>query len=158
MFVDQTIFADDPKRKGNCVAACVATYLGIPLARVPHFIEDGIAWGDAVDADDLSAGSFPGGSVSQGNHWWAEWMGFMHGYGLYPCRLESVADALPEEVVFVSGPGSRGVGHQVLYRDGVLWHDPHPSRDGLLEITEVLAFRHHTGFDHSPAVNIGGAS
>ncbi|MFE6645683.1 hypothetical protein ACFVJS_03910 [Nocardioides sp. NPDC057772] len=31
MSVDQTIFVTDPKRKGNCVAACIATLLGIEL-------------------------------------------------------------------------------------------------------------------------------
>ena len=136
--VDQTIFVGDSKRLGNCVSACVATYLNVPLARVPHFIEDGIAWGDSAD-------------LSSGSHWWTLWMGYMYGFGLYAVELESPSDGLPGELLFVAGPSPRGVAHQVLYRDGVLFHDPHPSRAGVLSISEVLAFRPFAGFDHTPS-------
>lgn len=138
--VDQTILASDPSRKGNCVAACVASILGIPLDRVPHFIEFGIAYGDS---DDLA-------EVSHGNNWWAMMLGFLAGHGLWVVELEKVTDAEREECVLVAGMSPRGVVHQVIYRDGALWHDPHPSRDGVLDVREILAVRPLSGFDHSP--------
>ncbi len=36
-----------------------------------------------------------------------------------------------------SGPAARGFRHSVVYRAGVLAHDPHPSRVGLIEVDEV---------------------
>jgi hypothetical protein len=140
MKIDQTVFAEDPKRKGNCVAACVATWLGIPLADVPHFIEFGIAYGDADDHSDVSCG----------NNWWSMLLGFMAGKGWWPVELETVTSGEVGETLFVAGPSPRGVSHQVLYRDGRLWHDPHPSRAGVTDVTEVLAFRPLPDFDHSP--------
>jgi hypothetical protein len=137
---DQTIFVDDPKRLGNCVAACVATLLDIPLAEVPHFVEFGIAYGDSSDVHD----------VSSGNNWWSMLLGFMAAKGYWPVALESVTDGEDDEILFVAGKSPRGVSHQVLYRDGRLWHDPHPSRDGVLEVAEVLAWRPLPGFDHAP--------
>ena len=138
--VDQTILADDPKRKGNCVAACVATILGLPLAQVPHFIEFGIAYGDSEDVKE----------VSHGNNWWAMMLGFLAGRGLWVVELDTVTDADPDEFVLVAGMSPRGVVHQVVYREGRLWHDPHPSRAGVLDVREVLAVRTLPGFDHEP--------
>lgn len=138
--VDQTIFVNDPKRKGNCVAACVATFLGCSLDEVPHFIEFGIAYGDSEDVKDVSAG----------NNWWAMLLGFMAARGYWPVELESITHGEVGETLFVAGKSPRGVTHQVLYRHGRLWHDPHPSRDGVLDVAEVLAFRSLPGFDHAP--------
>lgn len=134
--VDQTILATDPKRPGNCLPACVASYLRIPLGRVPHFIEE-----DTEATTDGSEG---------GTGWWFMLLGFMAGFGLWPVMLTSPDDGEPGEVLFVAGPSPRGVFHQVLYRDGVLWHDPHPSKDGITEVREVLAWR-PTLHDHTPS-------
>lgn len=134
--VDQTIFASDPKRVGNCVSACVASYLGLDLEDVPHFVELG---------SDLA------GEGTDQQAWWWAFLGFMGGHGLWAYQFDSVDDEGigHGEIVFAAGPGPRGVAHQVLYRDGELWHDPHPSREGLLEVTEVLAFR-PVRHDHTP--------
>lgn len=140
MKIDQTILASDPKRKGNCVSACVATVLGVPLAEVPHFVEFGIAYGDAeVD------------QVSNGNAWWAMMLGYFAGKGYWITELDALADAEQGETLLVAGMSPRGVLHQVLYRDGHLWHDPHPSRDGVLDVREVLAVRPLDHFDHAPS-------
>lgn len=144
--VDQTILAGDPKRKGNCVAACVASILGLPLDRVPHFIEFGIHFGDSEDVKE----------VSHGSNWWAMMLGFLAGRGLWVVELDKVTDADPDEFVLVAGMSPRGVMHQVVYREGRLWHDPHPSRTGVLDVREVLAVRALPGFDHEPTR--GGAS
>jgi hypothetical protein len=140
--VDQTILATDPKRKGNCVAACVASLLGIPLTRVPHFIEFGIAFGDATEVEE----------VSHGNNWWAMVLGYLAGHGLWVVKLEEVTEADRDEFVLVAGMSPRGVMHQVIYRSGQLWHDPHPSRAGVLDVREVLVVRPlpDVGFDHAP--------
>lgn len=134
--VTQTILASDPKRQGNCVAACVATFLGIELEQVPHFIEFGAGWNGKEDR------------VA----WFAMLCGFMAARGLWITELDSLSDAAAGEVVFVAGPSCRGVTHQVLYRDGDLWHDPHPSRAGVLEARHVEAWRPlpAAGFDHTP--------
>ena len=146
MKVAQTIRADDPERLGNCVSACVATFLDIPLAQVPHFLEQGeFVHKEALGRQGLDP------EIPDVSCWWAWWCGFMAGHRLGPVRLENVTDAEPGEIVFVSGPTNRtALHHQVLYRDGELWHDPHPSRVGVLEITEVLAWRPIAGYDHAP--------
>lgn len=139
--IDQTILASDPVRMGNCVSACVATILGLPLEQVPHFVEYGLCLGDS--SEDV-------GGVSNGNAWWAMLLGFLYGHGYDLVELDSVDDAERGEHLLVAGMSSRGVLHQVVYRDGGLWHDPHPSRDGVLDVQEVLALRPLGGFDHSP--------
>lgn len=144
--IDQTIFAGDPTRKGNCVAACIATVVGAQLNEVPHFIEAGLELGDADE------------EVSSGNAWWAMMLGFLAGRGLWAYELDSPADAEPGELVLVAGPSPRGVLHQVIYRDGELWHDPHPSREGVLDVVEVLAVRPLSGFDHEPTPSTEGAT
>lgn len=135
--VDQTIFVTDPVRKGNCYAACLASFLGCDLHEVPHVVEMGIALGGE---DDKAA-------------WWAMALGFMFARGYWPERIPTLADAEPGELVFVGGPSPRGVAHQTLYRDGELWHDPHPSRAGLLSIEEddLVVWRPcPAGYDHKP--------
>lgn len=139
--VDQTILASDPVRKGNCVSACVATVLGVPLDQVPHFVEYGLALGDE-----------PEDRVSNGNAWWAMMLGYFYGAGYELVELDSAEAAERTEYLLVAGMSPRGVLHQVVYRDGTLWHDPHPSRDGVLDVQEVLAVRPLSGFDHAPSV------
>lgn len=129
VLVDQTILASDPKREGNCLSACVATWLGRPLEHVPHFIERGEGNGDA---------------------WWWMLIGYMAGHGWWPYELDSVDDD-PGQILFVMGMSPRGVCHQVLYRDGVLFHDPHPSRDGIIDVREVISWR-RADHDHSPTL------
>lgn len=135
--VTQTILHGSGPRPGNCFAACVATFLDLPIEQVPHIVELGI---HLNGEDDKMA-------------WWALTLGFMAGHGYWPTRLDSLADAEPGEVVFVGGPSPRGVEHAVLYRDGELWHDPHPSRAGLLSIDEddLIVWRTlpAAGFDHT---------
>lgn len=145
--VDQTIFVGDEKRKGNCVAACVASLFDLSLTEVPHFIDYGIALGDS---DDVHA-------VSSGDHWWAMMVGFLAAKGVWPVELGSLSDAEPDELLMVAGTSPRGVLHQVIYRGGELWHDPHPSRDGVLDVQEVLALRplgECGGFDHTPTESV----
>lgn len=79
-------------------------------------------------------------------------LGFLAGRGLWVVELDEVTDAERGEPVLVAGKSPRGVMHQVVYRDGRLWHDPHPSRDGVLDVQEVLAVRPlpGPGFDHAP--------
>lgn len=139
--VDQTILASDPKRKGNCVSACIASLVNEPIDRVPHFVEFGIHWGDGEDD-----------KVSNGNAWWAMMLGYLAGKGYWVTELDGLGDADPDEFLLVAGMSPRGVLHQVIYREGVLWHDPHPSRDGITDVREVLAVRPLDGFDHTPTV------
>lgn len=132
--VDQTILASDPKRRGNCVPACVATFLGIELDEVPHFLE---------------VGEFFGGEGDRA-FWWCHLVGFAAGRGFHVVVLDDLTEAEQDEVVFVSGMSDRGVMHQVLYRNGELWHDPHPAKTGVVDVREIEAWRPGR-FNHSPS-------
>lgn len=134
--VSQTIVADDPKRQGNCLSACVATAVGLSLDEVPHFIEFGIR----INGED--------DTVS----WWSMLLGFMAARGLWPLELDDPSDADPGEITFVMGMSPRGVCHQVIYRDGSLWHDPHPSGDGVIDVREVIVWR-PARHDHAPTLD-----
>ena len=153
MKIDQTILGDDPIRHGNCFAACVATALGKPLKDIPHFVEWGQQFhnGKVHDQDDADR-----------KHWWAMFLGYTFALGLMPEKRDTIDDSEPGEILFVAGLSPRGIMHQVLYRDGQLWHDPHPSRAGLASIDEDEIFSLRpvpdAGHDHDPTPQKEGAT
>jgi hypothetical protein len=109
--VDQTRFYVEGESAGNCMQAVLASILDLPLEAIPDFTEDVDQFWDSVN-------------------------NFLAGMGL---RISPVEEPLiPRDVYYlVAGMSSRGVMHQVIYRNGELAHDPHPSREGLLEKTDV---------------------
>lgn len=110
----QTIFGDG---KGNCFATCIACILDLPVEDVPNFCGD--YWSD------------DGEWFRQTNKWLAQ-HGLRYielGFGDWVFNYHGV----PDVDVIVSGPGPRGCDHAVIWRDGKLAHDPHPSGAGLVE-------------------------
>ncbi len=113
--VDQTKFGEP---EGNCVMACIASILHRPLSETPDLSgfakkENGPDWQDWHDAVDTYLFQF--------NLFHLD-MKFAEGYG-------------PAGYAMMSGPGKRGIDHCCVSYNGKLSHDPHPSRDGLIEIT-----------------------
>lgn len=140
--VTQTILHDkDPLRSGNCFAACVATALNRPLNTVPHFVE----WGQR-----MHNGKLRDEEDEDRKYWYTMFLGFCAGAGVWPVTLDELREADAEEIVFVAGMSPRGFRHQVLYKNGKMWHDPHPSRDGLTEPDEWFVLRPCPGHDHEP--------
>ncbi|MET7944358.1 hypothetical protein [Streptomyces sp. NPDC005302] len=110
--VTQSILHGDPDgRPGNCLQAAVASLLELPLQAVPHFLLLDDWWGTVVDF----------------------------------CRLHGVDvhEQSPDEPCaygMAFGFSERGVRHAVCWIDGRIAHDPHPSRRGLVTLTELIAF------------------
>ena len=100
--VDQTAYG---LHDGNCFNACVASILEVPIAHVPRF--SGTRWFAQFSqwlADRQLAASF----AKRGS------------YG-------------PPGYSIAGGPSLRFAGrmHACVALDGIVVHDPHPSRDGL---------------------------
>lgn len=106
-WIDQSIMHDPENGQyGNCMQACIASYLHRPLDDVPHFHHDGCAaevfW-DRVE----------------------DWLDNNNLALRYGKRVGTFS--------IVLGPSVRGTNHCVIMSgDHVIW-DPHPSRAGLIE-------------------------
>lgn len=113
--IDQTILAPP---NGDCLRACVASVFELALDEVPHFCGDHRAcWFEALRD-------------------WCRQRGF-NPMLIHPDVLRDD----PRGVCIVSGKSPRGDWlHSVVYRDGALAHDPHPSRAGVPSATDVLFF------------------
>jgi hypothetical protein len=64
--------------------------------------------------------------------------------GYYESHIESIDDWLSnnKDVPYVvRGVSARGIGHVVVYVNGEMIHDPHPSNAGLVEIDKEYAYR-----------------
>ena len=134
--IDQTRFhgEDGP---GNCYAACLASVLELSLEDVPWPAErDRESWGGS------------------GGYWEviSKWLTRRGLFVLEIERKSRTEEARPRDLFpiwtthalqdkplryIASGPGPRGVDHCCVYLDHELEHDPHPSREGLLEITSI---------------------
>ncbi|GAA4328474.1 hypothetical protein [Flaviaesturariibacter amylovorans] len=135
---------------GNCWATAIASILELPLSEVPNFEvwyewEDGLWWyltdrfllkkGMKLDTDHR----FRVFHMTE-----AEWECFGEAIDAkietpehyYRLRVE-----LKHEYYFVSGLSARGVSHVTIWKNGVMVHDPHPSRDGILELTRFEYIR-----------------
>lgn len=94
--------------KGNCLAAALASLLNRSLTEIPAFEENPQDWwpGDVLD-------------------WLTE-----EGYEVEVWS----ADLTPPGYVMAMGMSPRGIFHSVIFKDGELIHDPHPSNAGLLNV------------------------
>lgn len=109
--------------RGNCLAACVASLLEMPITEVPnvevfYHIDEPFYW----------------------EVLW-RWLG-SYGYQLgiddrFRCfhgddTKSEFKEVLKDEYYLVSGKSSRGFQHICIYKNGQLVHDPHPSKEGLM--------------------------
>ena len=114
--VMQTVFGS----RGNCMSACLASLLGLPIGQVPNFF-------DKSESDD---------------HWWElvrEWLK-EHGLGVITINYSQELMEKIGGVHIVAGLSARDVNHAVLYKDGKLFHDPHPDNTGVEPETWDLIF------------------
>ena len=122
--VMQTRFSNEEGTEhGNCFTACVASLLEVPIESVPDF-------------------------SSMGHRWFPTFYRFLdsHGYEFFGSgTIKSHGIKSLEEFkgvdgyVIVGGKSPRTYvkrGHAVIYKNGKLVHDPHPSGEGLLEVED----------------------
>lgn len=98
---------------GNCTTACLAS-----------------VFGGSIDEYDERIPFTP--------DWWNHVEAIFRERGYLVLQLSPI-DGHPSGVCFVSGLSPRGVRHLCVMQDGVIAHDPHPSRAGLTEITDYWA-------------------
>ena len=115
--VDQEFFYDKGE-VGDCVRAITASILEIDRNKVPHFVK-----------------------LKPDSDWYEDWYSFMIEHGIKPTMIWSPwknnKPPIPLRYYLASGPSSRGCNHIVIMYNGKVVHDPHPSRDGLLEIEAI---------------------
>jgi hypothetical protein len=111
--VDQTRFG---KPDGNCYAACIASILDRPLEE------------------------FDNRPVDFENEFTESWQAFMATKGYALVEVLAGQTLITRGLHYIaSGPSPRGpFDHAVVYRDGELVHDPHPSRDGVERVTWLI--------------------
>lgn len=103
--------------KGNCQSACIAMMLGLPLADVPDFAA---LYEDAADYR------------REMRDWFA-----MRGLQILTFGAAQDTPQIPVcGYCIVGGKTPRGLPHAVIFRNGEIWHDPHPDQSGLTEIVD----------------------
>ena len=117
----QTVFGggQSGSEPGNCLAACIASLLELPIADVPNFVAQD-RWFEALQ----------------------EWLGRrgLRYLVVHLAAAESmVCDGFQGVYHTMFGPGPRGRNHCVVGLGGTPVHDPHPS-GAMLEDCEWMGF------------------
>jgi len=124
--VDQIVFE---KGKGDCLRACLATILEFDINEMPNFWErtqNGEKFFNLVD----------------------NWLIKHFSLKLLTVRIsEEEINSYTENVLCIAvGKSSRGVNHAVVWFDNEIFHDPHPSKSGLVSnIPDYFIFFIPTG-------------
>lgn len=113
---------------GNCLAACVAGMLDIPIGNVPE--------------------EYRMAATQEAGIQWKIHREFLRQYGIRPASWKvwtwterQIANFWlyigSESPVLVSGKSARGFDHATVYRNGELFFDPHPDGTGIERILEI---------------------
>jgi hypothetical protein len=121
---------------GNCYAAAIASMIDLPLWEVPnvevffHMPLESTYWQEVM----LTFLESKGFELCCDDRFRV----FHDGtYGIDKgMRAEWVAEC-KDKYYLVSGKSPRGFSHMVIYKNGRLAHDPHPSRDGVTTIDTI---------------------
>lgn len=122
--VDQTKFGFP---HGNCFSACVASILDLTL-------DECDIYPDGVDQESEKC-------LRRNRHWWPVFQEWLREQGHEPVYLlKNEVKRAPKGLSIISGPGPRGLDHSTVGLDGEIVHDPHPSREGLKEVSDYIVF------------------
>lgn len=107
----------------GCWVACVAGLTGLPHDHLAAFVPRDLA--DRMKAEE---------EVGQ------EWTAYHNAVNKYTrsngWRYSTFGPDIPYGFAIGIGKSPRNLDHAVIVRDGELWWDPHPSREGLVTLTE----------------------
>lgn len=116
---------------GNCYAAAIASIMELPITEVPNvevfFCSDQDYWMEVMHM------------FLQLKGWElytnTDFKVFHDGkHGVAEGKRFDMMQYCENKYYFASGPSARGVRHICIYQNGQLVHDPHPSKDGLIEV------------------------
>jgi hypothetical protein len=132
---------DEVVVNGNCWAAAIASILELPLTEVPNFEiwfkEDTGFWWELTNRFlHISGYKLVYSPWFQAFHKteeeWNDWIKQeeFESFGNYHQAREDFKD----QYYFISGQSPRGVSHVTIWQNGKMVHDPHPTREGILEL------------------------
>jgi hypothetical protein len=121
--IDQTLFGAG---EGNCYSAALASITELALERFARFHELYSIWGRLVEAGEKVSWEIRTAPyIELASLGWGT--SYAHG---------AVEPFVPRGYSIANGPAARGVDHSCVALDGVIVHDPHPDRTGLLDIQD----------------------
>lgn len=104
---------------GNCLQACLASILEVPLEATPNFLVQESDWLDAL----------------------AKWLDVQFAMSVVLLKFgDTPSFTQPRGYCVASGPTRRYPKHSVVWLEGRIVHDPHPARPGLNRIDDLLVF------------------
>lgn len=113
---------------GNCEGAVLATVLGLDLEDIPSF------WSESGKENPTCP--------KEGAAYQERLNAFLkpHGYKVLNLGEEvphgqwvtDISIAMGDIPLIVGGMSPRGYKHSVIYKNGHLWHDPHPEGGGVI--------------------------
>lgn len=106
------LYSPEGAHAGNCLAACLASLFDTPLWMIPPFDE-----------------MFIRGDYRERMQAWAK---RVHG-GRLVWTDDHAVEKMPEFYI-ANGPSPCGVHHSVIYSNGAMVHDPHPSDAGITAV------------------------
>ena len=122
-FTVKPVFQTKTGKYGNCMSACLATVLELPIEMVPNFYE-------AIDDKDDAA------------QWWAAVASFLQPFnlGITTLQFQNPDDFTRLPGIFiVAGTSPRGLSHATVWQNGAMIHDPHPDGGGIkIETVDFL--------------------
>ncbi|MGI8600346.1 MAG: hypothetical protein ACR2KB_13925 [Chitinophagaceae bacterium] len=122
---------------GNCLAACIASLLELPITEVPnvevfyHFPKEDDFYWDVLEKF-LSSKGYELTTNDRFKCFHRELCDLSFG------NEEWLADdtiSLRGQFYLVTGKSPRGLSHITIWQNGKMVHDPHPTKEGLIELT-----------------------
>lgn len=143
--------------RGSCYPTVLACLLDLELGEVPNFqlfywtkqeersiikcLLNHYCNGSYETAEDYQKKNFDRHKSLMQSHWvntldyWLASKGYEEKY-IPTDNIEEWLENNPGKPYLVKGLSSRGVGHVVIYSDGKMIHDPHPSDEGLVTLND----------------------
>ena len=119
---------------GNCYATCIACLLYLPITEVPN-LETLFDIPDDFHVEVLEKWLNERGYKAIGVKASED---VYHKEGIMSMNEIKEWEDRTDEYYIATGESPRGLNHACVYIAGVLYHDPHPSGEGLLNVETVI--------------------
>jgi len=135
------VHVPDTYPAGSCYPTVYACILDLPLNQVPYF---NLLY-FSTNQEKYNLKKAPKRYLDKVDYLWDEIRSlWLYGMGYtedYIADHDKWLKENPERYYIASGISPRNVGHVVIYQNGKMIHDPHPSRAGLTKIESFSYLR-----------------